>query len=1119
MQGDDPQHDTGLKNTIHNWDESKQYEKNCIDIISDDDTSSSESPTSIPSPFARIALAKTAFAEVAKGNANNAYKQIVSDCLDLAEMCFDFKKWAKYIDIVSWDKANDLNALPDKNPLKSTLRLFLESDREEFHFDRMQSIYILKLKTGEAIGATSPCTVFFSPENNYSDIQYAPEILLSGGHRAFQRINTNNDSNYNGMPLYIRDWDFVKYFWNFCYTIGIDQSVINYLTNQKTYFDQQKIIEITNIENNPSLDNYKDYLNMDILGTRFSCRPGNISITSDFMLKNQNIIVIPNGGSIHIGAKTIYNLTQQQMWDENKFSDKFVDEIHDYNNRLLPTNDNYPCLYISDFLTETIVRMPYELNRQSYFNGNYDSENESFLLPLTDRFFNFFTTEDLQKNVSGSNKKMFEFVDNPYGIEVILRIPLVNNGYIEFSRLYVENAQPDLSKNMGELIEKHFGLGIMPFVKFPESVKSKEYRVALFDKGDYDIQLVSFNGTQENATIPPIIRRNKQGGLCSIESYCINNNFNRIKISIGDVSGILIPLLNNTAGSKLFTFAVDFGTTNTHIEYNESAAGAQNNVAKPFDITISDRQLHRLHKDYRVAGDNDINVAFEHNFIPETISTGDNDYSFPMRTALAEKDKINYNANPVSLADGNIPFPYEKDSIPAYNTIKTELKWDNIEAVKLYLENIFILLRNKVIANSGDLIQTKVIWSYPASMNTNRYNSFQTIWEELFSKYFGNVVKKDGGVEEIMNIDNMKAISESTAPYFYYSAEHGATTETVTVDVGGGTTDVYVIENSNPKMLMSCRFASNAVFGDGYGYNSDNNGFVKLYYNDFLNIMNSNNLEELSLALKQVEGRKHSPDIIAFLFSLANNKKVKSNDALNFLKKLGQNEKMKYVFILFYGAILYYVAKTMKANNVKRPLKLGFSGNGARTLRILSPKNNTISDFAQLIFNGVYSEDSNNQLGIIFGNEPKIATSKGSIKYCLSPGVISQTPRAIRNIKFTVLGNNLNATSLINKTYQQIIDDETIKNDIVQQVADFIEFIFAESKKNDDFFVNDLGADENMLSAVKEFCQNKTNLMQSLSASLNNVDNRNQDVEETLFFYPLIGVLHDLALKISNNEI
>jgi len=79
-------------------------------------------------------------------------------------------------------------------------------------------------------------------------------------------------------------------------------------------------------------------------------------------------------------------------------------------------------------------------------------------------------------------------------------------------------------------------------------------------------------------------------------------------------------------------------------------------------------------------------------------------------------------------------------------------------------------------------------------------------------------------------------------------------------------------------------------------------------------------LEELENTLNEIEGRKKTNDIVAFLFSLFGNKQVNGNDALNFQLKLSQNKKMKYVFILFYGSVLYFIAKSMKIKSHKRHL-------------------------------------------------------------------------------------------------------------------------------------------------------------------------------------------------------
>ena len=61
--------------------------------IAESNSISTTEPTSIPSPFARMELARTAFAIAATCKSweevPNRYKKIVSDCLDVAEIFFN----------------------------------------------------------------------------------------------------------------------------------------------------------------------------------------------------------------------------------------------------------------------------------------------------------------------------------------------------------------------------------------------------------------------------------------------------------------------------------------------------------------------------------------------------------------------------------------------------------------------------------------------------------------------------------------------------------------------------------------------------------------------------------------------------------------------------------------------------------------------------------------------------------------------------------------------------------------------------------------------------------------------------------------------------------------------
>lgn len=631
----------------------------------------------------------------------------------------------------------------------------------------------------------------------------------------------------------------------------------------------------------------------------------------------------------------------------------------------------------------------------------------------------------------------------------------------------------------------------------------KHYRIAMFDKGQRDTKLTCYNGTTSITEEAHVIRENKEieNNESSKEAYVINENFDRINVQIGETQGVIVPKFQLKNGNKIYTFAIDFGTTNSHIEYGVvTSEGTKPSNSDTFNIPLNEKQLHYLHANYD--SDLDIKKGFIHYFIPDTISDKD-DFTFPMRTVFAEWNQNNRNEKMHALANGNIPFLYEKDIFPeAYNEARTELKWRGEEEdslVELYLENIFLLLRNKVVLNGGNLKATKIIWFYPASMDTGKFDIFNGYWDKYYKKYFGS-----------NSTENLITISESAAPFRYYKRNKGAKSEVVTIDIGGGTTDVYIVENDKPAMLLSFLFASSAIFGDGgiggeTRWNSDSNGFVQRYYNEFVDILDSCGLSDLKDTLGQIEKHHNSQDIIVFLFSLIGNKKVNGNDALDFLTKLSNNKNLKYVFIVFYGAILYFIAKSMKSKGLKRPLTLAFSGNGAKTLRVLSSNNNTIGQFAKLIFDGVYNENGT-RLDIIFEDEPKKATSKGGILNSKA-----ETPADIKPIKFTLIGNDMNSKPAGDVRFEQITED--VQSQIVDSVVEFVDFLFKLHEDNDEFLTSSLSANDSIIEQVKEICSDRGELSQSLKAALSH-KRGNKKVEETLFFYPLIGVLHELAQKV-----
>ena len=359
--------------------------------------------------------------------------------------------------------------------------------------------------------------------------------------------------------------------------------------------------------------------------------------------------------------------------------------------------------------------------------------------------------------------------------------------------------------------------------------------------------------------VESLIYRNRTSGNARFENsnidtvtYAIAKKFQYAYVKNDnepDIHGIVIPKFVSRNGNHVFRFAIDFGTTNTHIEYSVDGASP-----KAFDITKNDSLIQKLH----VTDEYDVNDVFNSDFIPELIG-GNSLYGYPMRTVLSESNNTNWKQSVWTMGHVNIPYTYEKKKALPYNILHTDLKWsvneeDRWRASK-YIESLLFLLRNKVLLNNGDLKRTELVWFYPASMTQSRYNRFKEEWKKKFEEMFG-VPKK-----------NIISISESVAPYYYHRNTNGATSTAISIDIGGGTTDVLMVDKGVPRLLTSFRFAANSIFGDGYSYNSETNGFVREYVRKVMDSLEENSLGALKEVLISFMDKRVSTDIIAFLFS------------------------------------------------------------------------------------------------------------------------------------------------------------------------------------------------------------------------------------------------------------
>lgn len=1119
---------TGAANTISNWDDSVKIGSTAIDKIPDPvGATDTNEITSIPSPFARMDLVKNAFKIVADGalEGNTIYHKLVSDALDVGQIFFNIEKYRDFIEIIVWDKKNALLELAssesnEHNRLGRTYETFLKQDQDEYHFDQMDCVYLLNYKAETApaemniIGATSPATIFFTSANDLSFVGKGKFAVTFGNDRPF-------DGQY--APLFKRDEAYIKYWWSMKKSrpdfAALYPEVNTYLDKCYNQFSSSLKKELQSVTSDSYSNDYDDLTVTSmsqnyvmVLDQRLKRKKQVSVVDSDFEMLVSPVLRKP-------GVKTPLALPVDTFNDPlryvidpwNKNTDVPYYDKRPISERTLPEDGSkYPYVTISDFLEDTIIKIPYKFNSKAFFNGNDEKadSSDSFLLPIKKEFFNYFQVTDLRSKVQ--NKDMIELIRlaGETGVKVVLRIP-IKGGFIKYERIYYKGDRPDVANNKGVIVEREFTLGLFPLIKYSDDI-TPYYRVSVLDRDtvqtgeDNRYDLMFYDADNQKVEYDELIQRNKNsdglrfdGDKVDSATYALSQEYQYIQVvdrTNSSINAVVVPFFATKTGNHKFRFAIDFGTTNTHIEYS-----VDGETSKAFNIDDVDAQIQKLH----YVNDYGLNEVLRSDFVAATIG-GESVYSYPMRTVLSETNNTNWSRPVYSMAHVNIPYTYEKSLPLSYNVMHTDLKWstnpDDKQRAAMYIECLLIMLRNKVLLNNGDLSKTEIVWFYPASMTQSRFNKFKDEWEKAFGKFFnapaGNIIP----------------LSESVAPYYYHKAKKGATSTVVSVDIGGGTTDVLIVDKGEPRYLTSFRFAANTIFGDGYSYDSDSNGFVNKYSGEILHLLDENKLVVLKSVLKSLLEKKVSTDTMAFFFSLSSNKETRN--VIDFDKMLADDNKGKYVVILFYTAIMYHIAQIMKAKNFPMPRHITFSGNGSKILSILSTNNSTLERFTKIIFEKIYGESySADGLSIIRPEHSKESTCKGGV--ILTP-FQPQDYSQISEMKTILLGNNDRDFADSKATYNDI-DVATIDG-VVESTKKFIDFAFSLDKSFS--FFNEFDADKSIINEVRQLCLRdiRTYLDNgiSLKKQMLQMDGADDNIEETLFFYPLVGILNAVVREIYN---
>lgn len=1122
--------------------------------------------SSIPSPFARMHLVSAAFDNFDYIKPTKSlYDKLISDCLDVFEMLYriDELKLRNRLKITHWKEDNLVELKKISEDYANTIELHINSYNTENQFKKYLpfSSFALILIDDKIIAGTSPFTGFFTTANNIDII-----IDLHGKRKFFE-----------GDPVHLwqRDPDFQKYLNVFFRSTSLFERLIpiyKYIVESRKKVNDVELKRWFNAVNNKSvtdtLTNYPEFV-----GEELQISPGiifriknftdedieSVIEKSDFIAQSKKSLlkrplVLMNGlrnDWTYFGAKLPSNFSLPK------------NPSQDYNNRIAPSIPiPYPYVQPSDFLTDFIVELPYQINHTKFFTSNIKESKKGYLLPLKPDYFKFFTFEDLKEQLKITVNQINGEIEQEYIVE--LKIKVQKQGqYIIFKKKYIhlENTKNIYDSDIGGIIDGEFGIGFYPFFKLTkDKLYNNFYKVFCYYDTNQIIELrfykwddsgtnIKLLDSQEDKNINRTRTRAEENQIHITDYYELSNDpekflerditYDFIVVNIIkhdsniETVCILIPIMeeigNLSESETIVSF--DIGTTNTYVAIStkeneiDALTSRYNNISGSNEM-----QLVMLHKpakddsdfygsekyDFNSKSKQIYNKAQLNEFMPSWIGEG-SQFKFPIKTVICYDNDIQHNikseGNLSVLSNINIPFAFGQKEKRVVDCIQTNLKWNSSNnnsgnsLTNAFITELVILARNSILLKRHNPANSTIIWTSPLSMGENLKDNFNNTWEINCNKYFNP--------SNVNNANNkIIPISESVAPIFF-NQPTVVGDYFLNVDLGGGTTDIVVKDRDKILLVSSFRFAGNALFGNGLEFNKSgqNNGIANKYADLLIKAIprsEQSEFEKILIDLKDDINIK-SEDLINFFFS--------RDEFSNFLK---QDEDLKILLLLHNASVFYHIAQLLNDFKINIPPgQIGLSGNGAKLLVLANGSDNIngkrkISALVTEIFNKVYNRNDSKLIELVLSKNPKEATAHGGIK-----GIKYIQDLDLESIFIVGLGTEadvLNKDELKKLDYKDLLVDSELLTKVENNVKKFYNFFFDELWLKIDF-VEYFGVNNKLdRNAIKkEMMFLITDVLKSAISSKVN-DQNEQKLTETLFFYPIIHGIYELSKQLCNPE-
>lgn len=1110
--------------SLNGWDATIAYGNERISRITDTvgaGIALAKMGTSIPTPFARMQIFNTAFAQVNNlgHDSDSVYGKLVSECLDFLEFIFNY---GDQIQVKKWNIQQEILNLKNSTSKKHNA---LAECIDKFARDLQVTDIYLFYYNNVLIGGSSPYTlVYTSP--NWQRIKPITNASGLGGNQLFPDYA---NPNVQPKPLYVRHESFRTFLTRYIVAFrGISRFQETpfrqyiYMNQRDDDPDMQALFgNITGAQPYGTIDFLRDYdvlkagADVDILGLGGNDvlylayqkqGPGTVSVVSD----DYEIVCTHQRFRQHYaGVDTPLVLSDYGIpsalyiggipWQPGTILVRNPNVP--LGQRVLPGGGNvgYPYLTDADFLEDKLLKMSYPINETAFLTLS----GTQYLLPLKKTFFEYFDIKDINQiqNLSLSA------IEDGSDVTVTLRIPIKckTHPYIELERKY--------SKSNGEIVDvpsvPGFSLAIFPSYKLQDTSVPNLYSILLHDSSEHGQLKASFFALENNLVQvdekDTVVRTPKASIYKTVE-----RSFDLIEVSWGGATALILPKfkeVNPSASTSGLAVGIDFGTTNSYVCWSDRSGADANTL----EISKRDCQVLMLNRVDLSNGNYGsryqdsfmgmfaFNQAIDREFAPLLLGP-ESDVQFPCRTVTCESKNFAGKNEPMLFGDIDLGFNFMKEVIELKDVVyNPNIKWDleqgsgknltdSQNRIKAFCEQVAWMLKNKIMLSDHPATRFSAYLTFPYTMALKRRNIIKGFWIDAFAKVMGT-----GNVK-------VEDVYEAIAPY-YYMIGHGAkfSKNALNIDIGGGTTDMLFADVENEKLFYnSSLFAANDIWGDGKqkveGTRMDN-GFVRY----FEQLLEGNHLsvepDRKDAYTKYKLLVKSSSDLMSYIF--------RYDKKFNFISYIRENKNLMPILFVHLGAILYHVTQVLKDKGMKMPSTITFSGMGAQYIHMMSTEESDITALIKTLlahFMGYGINDPENMMPgdfkVTFQNSPKEVTAQGAM---LENNPSLEDIKGYDRKEFYVYGFD-NEPPLV--TYKKA---KKYQDDVIKEFNKFIEKFLKDGqitkylKKNFEVEFSNKLIDTLVYDAEMGFA-----LMASSKDG-------NDDVEETLFFWPLKNGLYEAS--------